>query len=54
VEITMSTQPYLSYGIVDGRTRSDEDLVLLRTVELAQQSERRNRRSRSPLRRFLR
>ncbi|HYH34465.1 MAG TPA: hypothetical protein VD814_04870 [Nocardioides sp.] len=49
----MSTQ-YLSYGIVDGRTRSDEDLVLLRALELARESERRSRRTRSGLRRFAR
>lgn len=49
----MSTQ-YLSYGIVDGRTRSDEDLALLRSLELARESERRSRRTRGPLRRFLR
>ena len=29
----MSTQ-YLSYGIVDGRTHSDREIALLRTVEL--------------------
>lgn len=50
----MTTQPYLSYGIVDGRTRSDEDLALLRSVELARESERRMRRNRGPLRRLLR
>ena len=49
----MTTQ-YLSYGIVDGRTRSDEDLALLRTLELARAEARRGRRTRSPLRRFTR
>jgi hypothetical protein len=49
----MSTQPYLSYGIVDGRTHSEQDLALLRTVELDRESERRGRRQRSPLRRVL-
>jgi hypothetical protein len=40
----MSTQ-YLSFGIVDGRTHSDEELALLRTVELGRAEARRRRRT---------
>lgn len=40
----MTTQ-YLSYGIVDGRTHSDQELALLRTVELARAGSRRRRRT---------
>lgn len=36
----MSTQ-YLSYGIVDGRTHTDREIALLRTVELARPRTRR-------------
>lgn len=45
----MTTQ-YLSFGIVDARTHSDEELALLRTVELARATDRRRSR-RSFLRR---
>ncbi len=38
----MSTQ-YLSYGIVDGRTHSDREIALLRTVELDRARTRRLR-----------
>jgi hypothetical protein len=38
----MSTQ-YLSYGIVDGRTRTDREIALLRAVELARTEPRRGR-----------
>lgn len=38
----MSTQ-YLSYGIVDGRTHSDREIALLRTVELDRARPRRLR-----------
>ena len=41
----MNTQ-YLSYGIVDGRTHSDQEIALLRTVELARAESRRQRRTR--------
>jgi len=41
----MTTQ-YLSYGIVDGRTHSDEQIALLRTVELDRARSRRGRRTR--------
>ena len=41
----MTTQ-YLSYGIVDGRTHTDEEIALLRTVELDRERGRRARRSR--------
>ncbi len=41
----MSTQ-YLSFGIVDGRTLSDQEIALRRTVELARAEGRRARRSR--------
>lgn len=41
----MSTQ-YLSYGIVDGRTHTDQEIALLRTVELARGQHRRARRTR--------
>ncbi len=40
------TMQYLSYGIVDGRTHSDQEIALLRTVELARASNRRERRTR--------
>ena len=38
----MSTQ-YLSYGIVDGRTHTDREIALLRTVELDRGRTRRPR-----------
>lgn len=41
----MTTQ-YLSYGIVDGRTHTDEEAALLRTVEIARAERRRERRAR--------
>ena len=41
----MTTQ-YLSYGIVDGRSHTDQEIALLRTVELDRQSSRRERRTR--------
>ena len=41
----MMTQ-YLSYGIVDGRTHTDQEIALLRTVELARKHDRRERRVR--------
>ena len=41
----MSAQ-YLSYGIVDGRTHSDREIALLRTVELERAQTRRERRGR--------
>jgi hypothetical protein len=41
----MTTQ-YLSFGIVDGRTHTDEEIALLRTVELARAQDRRRRRLR--------
>jgi hypothetical protein len=36
----MTTQ-YLSYGIVTGRTHTDQEIALLRTVELDRDSSRR-------------
>ena len=48
----MSTQ-YLSFGVVDGRSHSDRDLALLRTVELERADARRARRA-DALRRLLR
>lgn len=41
----MTTQLYLARGIVNGRVHTDQDVALLRTVELARQEERRSRRS---------
>jgi hypothetical protein len=41
----MTTQ-YLSYGIVDGRTHTDQEIALLRDVELDRRSSRRERRAR--------
>ena len=40
----MNTQLHLAFGIVDGRVHPDQDPALLRTVELARESERRARR----------
>jgi hypothetical protein len=46
----MNTQLHLAYGIVAGRTWSDQDQALLRAVELhraeARRARRRNRRNR--------
>ena len=42
----MTTQLHLARGIVDGRIHTDQDLALLRTVELAREDERRPRRTR--------
>ncbi len=44
-EATMTTQ-YLSYGIVDGRTHTDQEIALMRTVELDREHRRRERRAR--------
>jgi hypothetical protein len=41
----MYTQVALAAGIVSGRVHTDQDHALLRSVELAQQSERRARRA---------
>jgi hypothetical protein len=49
----MDTQ-YLSYGIVDGRSHSDRELALLRTVELERAEARRAGRGGVLRRRFLR
>lgn len=43
----MSTQ-YLSYGIVDGRTHTDREIALLRTVELDRNRTRRQWLRRRP------
>ena len=40
----MTTQLYLARWIVEGRVHTDQDVALLRTVELARKSERRARR----------
>ena len=40
----MTTQLYLARGIVEGRVHTDQDVALLRTVELARKNERRARR----------
>jgi hypothetical protein len=42
---TMSTQLHLAFGIVEGRAHTDQDLALLRDLELARQSDRRARRA---------
>lgn len=42
----MTTQLHLARGIVEGRAYSDQDLALLRSVEIARQIERRSRRER--------
>ena len=42
----MTTQLYLARGIVEGRVHTDQDLALVRTVELARRTQRRNARSR--------
>jgi hypothetical protein len=41
----MYTQVALAAGIISGRVHSDQDQALLRSVELAQQDERRARRT---------
>jgi hypothetical protein len=41
----MYTQVALAAGIVSGRVHSDQDHAQLRSVELAQRSERRARRT---------
>lgn len=40
----MIAQLHLANGIVEGRTWSDQDQALLRSVELARDTERRDRR----------
>jgi hypothetical protein len=42
----VNTQLHLAYGIVAGRAWSDQDRALLRSVELARETARRNRRER--------
>lgn len=49
----MSTQ-YLSFGIVDGRTHSDQEIALLRTVELSRAESRPASRRRRFRRTFAR
>ena len=46
----MNTQLHLAAGIVQGRVHTDQDPVLLRTVELARKQSRRNRRGKRRLR----
>jgi hypothetical protein len=46
----MNTQLHLARGIVHGRTHTDQDPVLLRTLELARKQSRRDRRVRRRLR----
>jgi hypothetical protein len=41
----MTTELYLARGIVEGRVHTEQDVALLRTVELALQNERRARRT---------
>ena len=40
----MTTQLYLARVFVEGRVHTDQDVALLRTVELARKNERRARR----------
>jgi hypothetical protein len=40
----MTSQLHLARGIVDGRAWTDQDLAVLRSVELAREQERRLRR----------
>lgn len=47
----MYSQVALAAGIVEGRIHTDQDPALLRSVELAQQTERRARRNRRTVRR---
>ncbi|MEJ7831458.1 MAG: hypothetical protein WKF79_08725 [Nocardioides sp.] len=42
----MSSQVHLARGIVDGRVHTEQDLALLRTVELELKVARRARRAR--------
>lgn len=42
----MTTQLYLARGIVEGRVHTDQDLALVRTVELARHQQRREARAR--------
>lgn len=42
----MSTQLHLARGIAAARARTNEDPVLLRTLEIARQQSRRDRRAR--------
>lgn len=42
----MNTQLHLARGIVDGRTHSDQDPVLMRSLEIARKQSRRVRRER--------
>ena len=46
----MNTQLHLARGIVDGRIHSDQDPVLMRTLELARKQSRRDRRGKRRLR----
>jgi hypothetical protein len=46
----MNTQLHLARGIVYGRIHSDQDPVLLRTLEIARKQSRRHRRERRRLR----
>ena len=46
----MNTQLHLARGIVHGRTHTDQDPVLLRTLELARKQSRQDRRGRRRLR----
>jgi hypothetical protein len=46
----MNTQLHLARGIVAGRIHSDQDPVLLRTLEIARKQSRRHRRERLRLR----
>ena len=41
----MSTQLHLAYGIVEGRIHSSTDRAMLRTLELARQEQRKQRRA---------
>jgi hypothetical protein len=47
----MTAQLHLANVIVEGRARTDQDLALLRTVELALEQERGGRRRRGFFRR---
>jgi len=46
----MNTQLHLARGIVDGRIHSDQDPVLMRTLQLARKQSRRDRRGKRRLR----
>lgn len=41
----MNTQLYLALGIMEGRAWSDQDQAILREVELARETTRRQRRA---------